>query len=161
MKDGLISRPALAISLGMCHDREAGLVAQVVEVVRELVSAKLSAIIEDSGVRDAKSGDYVAPYEFTHLGGGYRCDGLDFDPLGIVVHRHKKILVLACGLGKRAKDVHSPCGEWEGADYRCHSGGGDSLNCCEPLTLVTSPHYRHCVLSQTRPIVAGSYGRDG
>ena len=96
-----------------------------------------------------------------HLSGGYGYDSLDFDPLGEVVHSHKKVLALACSLGKRAEDVHSLCGEREGVDYRRHDGGGDSLDGRELLTFVTSPYQHHCVLLQTRPVVAGSYGRNG
>ena len=54
-----------------------------------------------------------------------------------------------------------PCGEREGADYRRHGGGGDSLDGRELLTFVTSPYQRHCVLPQARPVVVGPNGRDG
>jgi len=56
--------------------------------------------------RDAKSGDYVAPYEFMHLGGSYGCDNLGFDPFGEVVHRHKKVPALACGFRPRMSIPH-------------------------------------------------------
>ena len=111
--------------------------------------------------RDAKSGDDVVLYKFTYLGGGYRCDDLGFDPLGEVVYSHKEVLALARSLWKRAVDVHSPRGEHKGTDYRCHSGGGGPLNGCELLALVVGPHQSHHVLPQTRPVVAGSYGRNG
>jgi len=51
MKDGFIGRLSLAISLGMRHGREASLAAQVVEVVHELASVKLTTIVEDYGAR--------------------------------------------------------------------------------------------------------------
>jgi len=133
----------------MRYGREAGLAAQVNEVVRELASVKLPTIIENYGARDAKSGDNVAPYKFTHLSCGYGCDGLGFDPLGEAVHynKKKKVLTFAYSVGKRAEDVHAPRGEWEGTQYWCHGGGGDSLDGRELLTLVASSHQRHCVLS--------------
>ena len=100
MQDELIGRLSLAISLGVHHGREASLAAQAVEVVRELASVKLSAIVEDHGARDAEPGDYVAPYEFTHFSDGYGCDSLGFDPFGKVVYRHKRYLHWPVALGK-------------------------------------------------------------
>jgi len=84
MADVFIGRLGLAISLGMCHDREAGLASQVLDVVRELASVKLPTIVKNYGTRDVKLGDDFAPYELRHLSGGYGCNGLGFDPFSEV-----------------------------------------------------------------------------
>ena len=114
MEDGFVGRLGLAVSLRMRHARETGLATQIIEVVRELASVKLPIIVENYGTRDAKLGDDVAPYKFIHLSGGYGFDSLGFDPLGEIVDYHKKVLVLACSLAKRAKDVHAPRSEMGG-----------------------------------------------
>jgi len=142
VQDGLIGCLGLTISLGMHHGREAGLAAQVVAIVRELASVKLLAIVEDYDARDAESGNYVAPY-------------------GEVVHRHKKVLTLACGFGKRAEDVYPLRGKWERTDDWFHRGGRDTWNGCELLALVAAAYQSHSVLPQTRPIVSGLYSRNG
>jgi len=161
VEDGFVSSLSLAVGLGMCDGREVGLATQAMEVVRELAGVKLPPAVKEYGARDAKAGDDVTPYECTHLSCGDRRDGFCFDPLGEVVDHHKEVLMLARSRRKMGEDVHSSCGEREGTDYWCHTGGGDALNGRELLALVAGPYQSHCVLPQTRPIVSGSYGRNG
>ena len=136
MDDGFIGRLDLAVSLGICHCSEASLAAQVTEVVCELAGIKLSTVVKIYGMRDAKAGDDVPLNE----SGGYGCHSLDLDPLGKVIQHHEEVIALSSSLLKRSEDVHSPCGKWEGADYQCHSSGGDSLDGRQLLAFVTGPH---------------------
>jgi len=98
------------------------LVAQVAEIVRELLGVELLVVITDDGTRDAEIGDDVPPNEPSYFSSGYKGYSLVLYPFGKVVDRYKKILTLHHSFGERAEDIHSPCGELQGADDWRHEG---------------------------------------
>ena len=140
MEDIFISCLGLAVGLGVWHGSEARLAAQVTEVVHEFTSVELSTVIKNYGTRDAEAGDDVPPNELSYFGGGDGGVGFGLYQLGEVVYRYKEILSLPRSLGKRAENIHSPCGEWQEADNRRHGGGANSLDGGKFLKFLKSPH---------------------
>ena len=92
MEDRLISRLGLAVGLRMSHSSEPYLAAQVVEIVRELTSVELPAIIKNNGARNTEAGDNVSPNKPSYFSSGYRGYGFGLYPFGEVVDRNKKAL---------------------------------------------------------------------
>lgn len=128
MEDRLVSRLSLAVGLRMSHSSEPSLAAQVAEIVSKLTRVELSTVIKNDGTRDAEVGDDVPLNEPSHFSGGCRGYGLSLYAFAEVVDRHKKVLTLPYTLRERAEDIHSRCGERQGAEDWLHRGGGDSLD---------------------------------
>ena len=136
MEDRFIGRVSLAVSLRVSYSSEPCLAAQVADIVRELTGVELPAAIKDDRMRDAETGDDVLSNEPSYFKSGYRGYGLGLYPFGKVVDRQKKILTLPRSFGERAEDIHSSCGERQGADDWRHGLGGDSLDGGELLAFV-------------------------
>ena len=63
MEDKPIGCLGLAIGLRVSRCREPHLTVQIAQIIRELTSIEVSAVIKDNGPGDAETGDNVLPNE--------------------------------------------------------------------------------------------------
>lgn len=90
---------------------ELSLTPQGTEVIGDLCSVELSAIIEDHYSRDAKVGDDIFIDKLSHFRHGDGNDDLNLYPFYKVIHRNKEVLSLIRGFWEMFQYVHSPSGK--------------------------------------------------
>jgi len=108
MKDDLVGGLSLSIGLRMSSGHESGLAAEGTQIVYDLDSVKLEAIVEDHYIGDTKVSDDILLDEFMNFSRGDGGDDLSFYPLSKIVHCYKKVLALTHGFAERPKYVHAP-----------------------------------------------------
>jgi len=82
----------------------------LIEVLQLLVD-KLTAVVDDDRVEEAKTTYDVASDERVDLPSGDVSQSLCFDPLGEVVHCYEYEFLLRSANRERSDDVHAPLSE--------------------------------------------------
>lgn len=103
MQDDLFWSLYLSIGLRTGHRSELRLTTPSAQVVSDLYCIELSTIVKYHGSRDSKASNDVFPNELLHFRGGDRDNDLYLYPLGEIIRRNKRILMLTGDLGKSPK----------------------------------------------------------
>jgi len=112
MKDDFVGSLGLVVGLRMSNSDELRLAPQGAKVVYDHDGVELAPVVKKHCTRDAKAGDDILPDKLSNFGCRDRGNSLVFYPLGKVIPRNKKVLVLTRGFGKRSKYVHAPRSKW-------------------------------------------------
>jgi len=129
--------------------------AQVVIEGLQASVNKLSGIISDYCVRDAKSANNAPPYKILHVFGRDGCKVFGLDPFGEVVDSHEEELGMPFSWRKGTDNVHPPYGERPWGDNVVQLFQPGVMERVELLTLGTFLHVLGTVTLDGRPVVAG------